>query len=185
MAEYKIVGDLGAVVSGSGALTEGIGFPLRTVDTSATAVSPAFGGIEETVQVALADIDATPQALPANAGSVSAPVAVQQNFATDELVFDREGVWQVHIATGIEFTDTPAARRLSIRLVRVSGTIVVVDNDVAIGRNTGGVNYGATFLIQITAGSVGLPFIVDVVSAADTYTSVFVNTYQFSAVFVA
>lgn len=188
MPDFRLGGVLGANADNPALATEsmlqGLGLPLRKVDLGA--LSPVgYGGITNFVQTALSDIDATPQVLPALAGSVTAPVDITQDVANDALIFLTAGVWQVSVGFGIQFGSENFGRNVQTQVYNQQDDAVFVSSSTAIGRNQEGANIATTLLLDLLPEDVGQRIQIRVVSAADTFTGVLLDTFTYSAVRLA
>ena len=162
-------------------ITQGIGFPLQVLDIGLFA-EVGYGGIENPTSGSLPDIDATPQVMPSTQGSVTFPQIVTQDFANDALIFTESGIYTVSIGLSLEFLGVNSARHFQIEIYNVTDDNLLATSNVPIGRNTEGSATTHTFLVEVGAVQTDKSFVIRIVSAADTFTVVTLDAFNFNAV---
>jgi len=135
-------------------------------------VVAAYGGIQQTATPAMADIDATFQTIAFDAVTLTNPRGVIQDFANDALIFNFEGIWNVRFQISIAFTDINSGRELQIRFFNNSTTTAGPEINYFVGRNQAGLNAFFAVNTEIPAAELGDEFIIQIASAADTFTGV-------------
>ena len=162
-------------------LTQGLGFPLQVIDIGLFA-EVGYGGVENPTSGSLSDITATPQVVPATQGSVTFPQIVTQDFANDALIFTESGIYTVSIGLSLEFLGVNSARHFQLEIYNVTDDSLLVTSNVPIGRNTEGSATNHTFLVEVGAVQTDKSFVIRIVSAADTFTVVTLDAFNFNAV---
>ena len=165
-------------------LTQGLGFPLRPIDVGLYAL-PGYGGIENIgASQALSDITSTPQVLPAIVGAVSFPQLCVQDIANDSLIFNTLGIWQIAVSVDLTFVGVNAARQINAELYNKTDDLVVVTSVISVGRNAEGSSINTTLLMQVSADRLTDEFQIRILSTADTFTTVGLDGYSFSAIHI-
>ena len=162
-------------------ITQGLGFPLQVLDIGLFA-EVGYGGVENDISGSLPDIDATPQVMPADKGSVTFPQIVTQDFSNDALIFTESGIYTVDVGISLEFLGVNSARHFQIEIYNVTDDTLLRSSNVPIGRNTEGSSTSHSFLVEVTAVQLDKIFVIRIVSAADTFTVVNLDGYVFNAV---
>ncbi len=167
--------DLGDVLMFDGT----VWVPFDALDTF---VSAGYGGVIQTGNPILPDIDGTPQILPANAGVATTPRAVVQDFANDGLHFGFTGIWTLHISIAIAHDNVNAARTVELQLYNATEASILTSSPVFIARNQDGLNFSTTIMVEIPVAGLNDLYVLRVVSifGADIQDVVLTN-YQFSA----
>jgi len=135
-------------------------------------VVAAYGGIQQTATPAMADIDATFQTIAFDAVTLTNPRGVIQDFANDALIFDFEGIWNVRFQMSVSFADINSGRELQIRFFNNTTASAGPDINYFVGRNQAGLNIVFAVNTEIPATVLGDEFIIQIASAADTFTGV-------------
>lgn len=143
-------------------------------------VAQGYGGIRLTTPTAIADLAANWETLPANAGQVTTPVGIGQNFATDSLQFQSEGIYLVTINATLSHNESNAGRTMGIRLYNVTDAVAGATTGVATGRNTPATTFAYSFLVEIGTDQLNDDLRVEV-GGSDSYTTVQVQDYSYLA----
>lgn len=141
--------------------------------------SAAYGGVRQSTPVGLPDINATFQTIPADSGSIAAPLGINQDFAKDGVEFEGEGVFQGNIGITLSHNEVNAGRVIQIRLFNATDLQSSIDTVVGTGRNTSVTNINFSSLVNISASSIGDLYVVQI-SSADSYSSVQLESYSFT-----
>lgn len=144
--------------------------------------SPAYGGIENFSGEALADIDATPQVIPANAGAVPLPQRVVQDLVNDGIIFNEDGVWNLTFSTTLIFLGVNNPRSYGVEFYNATKDLVIATPLVPVGRNTEGSTPSASLLLDVAKTAIGDLFQVRLVSTTDTFTNVSLNFFSFNVI---
>jgi len=99
-------------------------------------VVAAYGGIRLSAPVALPDIGAGWQTLPADELTVTVPRFVTPDLATDSLSLDKDSVWQVSIFFSITHNEAQGSRNFQIRLFNLDTGLGGAATIIGVGRNT-------------------------------------------------
>ena len=162
-------------------ISQGIGFPLQVLDVGLFA-EVGYGGIENFSGASLADIDATPQIIPATQGAVTFPQLITQDFANDSLIFLDTGIYDVSVGMSLEFLGSNNPRHYQLEIYNVTDDTVLIASNVPVGRNQEGNTTSHGFLLEVAPTAVDELFAVRVVSSADTFTTVVLNAYVFNVI---
>jgi len=151
-----------------------------------TKVVQGYGGILLDAPTVIADLNGTSWVtLPANAASVSSPIDVGQDFATNSISIDSEGVWLVVLSGTLSHNEVNAGRTMGVRVHNVDKVTSPHVVGVPTGRNAPGTDFSYSFLVEITGANVTDNFTVDIGGPGDTYTNLQVTEYSFDAVHVS
>lgn len=185
MTDFRLGGAIGAVAIDPLLATEnmlqGIGMPLRPVDLGLLSLL-GYGGLGNFSLTAISDIDNTPQVLPALFGAIAAPVDLVQDVANDALIFEKAGVWQVTVSFSVEFVSVNLGRKFQTEVYNQQDDAVFVSSTTSVGRNQEGSSVSATLLLDLLPSDVGERIQMRVVSSTDTFTSVNLNSFAYSAI---
>jgi hypothetical protein len=143
-------------------------------------VSAAYGGIDQSTPVGIADLGIGYVTMPADAAAVSAPRGITQDFANNGIRFDIEGIFTVGITLAIAHNEVNAGRAFRVRLYNVDTATGGSGTLVGTGRNTSVTNFGTSILAEVPLAVVGDLFVVQV-GGGDAYTTVEVESYSFDA----
>lgn len=143
-------------------------------------VAPGYGGIRLSTPTAFPDLGADWQTLIADAGTLSAPYGVTQDFANNAIIFERPGVWNVSITASITHDEVNNSRQTSARIYNTitggaTGALIL-----GVGRNTSATNIAATVLAEIPEAAVGQPFVTQL-GGGDVFSAVTLTGYAFNA----
>ncbi len=145
-------------------------------------VAAGYGGVRQTGTPALPPIDLTPQILPANAGVVTTPKALTQDFANDGIILGFTGVWMLQIILAIDHDDVNTGREMELQLFDVTDATVILSTPVFIGRNQPGTNFSVSLMVEISTGSLDDLFVVRLVrTGANDILDVVLESYILSA----
>jgi hypothetical protein len=156
----------------------------QELDSLRTFTEAGYGGVTADDLVGLGDINATPQILPADAGSVLSPKRVTQDFANDGVILDRAGVWQISISFSLAFVDVNNPRDMLMDIFHPGSGTSLGATLISIGRNQAGTNFSVTLLGDIPESVVGELLVCRVASAAHTFTTVTMVGYSFEFLLV-
>lgn len=162
-------------------LTQGLGFPLQVLDVGLYA-EVGYGGIENPGSVSLSDIDATPQVIPTTEGSITFPQIVIQDVANDALIITESGIYIVSIGLSLEFIGVNSARHFQLEIYNITDDALLASRNVPIGRNQEGSATTHSFLVEVVAVQLDKSFVIRLISAADTFTVVTLDAFNFNAV---
>lgn len=154
------------------------------VDLTIGAVTgnPAYGGIEHFQNVALSDINSTPQVIPATSGAVPFPKGVIQDIDNNALVFEEEGIWNVTLTVTLIFLGVNNPRSFGVEFYNATKDEVLVTPLVPVGRNTEGSTPAASLLLAVQPPAAGNLFQMRLVSTTDTFADVFLNFFSFNVI---
>lgn len=156
-------------------LTVGDPHPQYVLETAALAVFVAagYGGIVQDTPVALGDIDAVDSDLLFNSSLITAPKGITQNFASNGLGIDEQGIWRISASIALTFVGSNSGRELRVGILNKSqGTLIGAPLTFFAGRNQDGMNISFSFMIEVGLVSVGDLFTLVIDSVADTFTGV-------------
>ena len=162
-------------------ITQGIGFPLQVLDIGLFA-EVGYGGIENNGSVSLSDIDATSQVVPADQASITFPQIVTQDIANDSLIFTESGIYDVTVGLSLTFLGVNSARHFQMELYNATDDAILRSSNVPVGRNTEGSATSHSFLVEVGAVQTDKSIRIRLVSAADTFTVVILDAFNFNAV---
>lgn len=140
-----------------------------------------YGGVKQNTPVAIADITATPQIIPTNAGAVATPLQITQDFANDGIRFLFRGTFVLSLSLSLEHNDVNNGRNFAIQLYNQTTGSLIATTLVGVGRNQAGTNYSTTLIAEITDSEVGDLVVGRLVSVADTFSAVVVDGYVINA----
>jgi hypothetical protein len=143
-----------------------------------------YGGVSQNAVVALPDINAIPQVIPADTESVFSPVHVTQDIANDGIKFERAGVWLFSVTFSLAHDGVNAGRRMLVDTYATEEATVLGQTLISVGRNQEGTNFSTTALVQIPPAAVGEVIVVRLSSPADTFATVTLTDYTFDVVLV-
>jgi hypothetical protein len=143
-------------------------------------VEAGYGGIRfESGPLAVADIDATWQTLPADVIDIAAPVNVTQDLPTNSLSFLLGGAWIVTMNVSISHNNAQQARYTGLRLFDVTDNVPLKSTPFPIGRNAEISTFAISTLVDIPLSAEGHQIVVQI-GGVDVLTTVELLTYGFS-----
>jgi hypothetical protein len=137
-------------------------------------VAAAYGGIGANGPDAQADIGATWQTITGwDQALLTTPKGVSQNFASNGLQVDAQGVFSVYVKITLSFAEVNQSREIKFRIYNQSkGQATAVTFDFFVGRNVGGVNASFQVLAEVAVENINDLFVIQAQSASDTFTTV-------------
>ena len=142
-------------------------------------VSVGYGGVIQNTPVGIPDLGAGFTVLPANAGRITTPRAIIQDFANNGLAFSIEGVWTINIVFSLVHTESNSGRQIIVQLYNSTADIVASAVVLPIARNQPGTYFSATILAEVITAAVGDLFQIRV--GGDVVAGVTLQTYEFAA----
>ncbi len=139
-----------------------------------------YGGVTQTPAVGIPDLGIWFDVLPANAGVISVPRFLTQDFANDGLVLDIEGIWNVSISFSLVHNESNSGRQIVVQLYNSTTATVVGDVVLPIARNQPGTYFSVSILAEVANANIGDLFVVRV-GGGDAVTAVTLQRYTFSA----
>lgn len=136
-----------------------------------------YGGVKQSVPVALPDITATPQIMPADEGVLAVPFQVIQDFANDGIRYAFRGHFAISANFSLLHNESNGSRSMQWQIYNATDDEVLSSTNIAVGRNQEGTNFSGTTLIEIQQVSVGALLVGRLVSVDETFTSVTVDGY--------
>jgi hypothetical protein len=144
-------------------------------------VSIGYGGIHLTVAIAGADVGAGWVVVPADAGLLTNPVNVVQDFANNGIRLDRYGIWQVNILLAFAHDSDPGARAMEFQIYNATTDTAQAAIDIPIARNQTSTYFSVPALLELTSGNVDDLYQLRLTMlGAGTLTGVILTAYQFS-----
>ncbi len=143
-------------------------------DALATFTAAGYGGIGVDAGALMADIGATWQNISGyDLFLIDEPRGITYALPNDGIRFNAEGIWQVTVKVSLVFVEVNAGRQLSLRMFNVDiGASAGISFNFFVGRNQAGANLNFTLAAHIPAASVGDLAVLQVSSAADSFTGV-------------
>lgn len=157
---------------------------------------PGYGGFTNNAVIALADINTTPQHIPANAGAIPNPQGIIQDIDNNALIVLKAGIWSINYRFSLKFDDENRGREFLIEFFNNTTGNVMRSGTTYVGRNQEGIFPAASILAQVNpvADSVQLTqevrtgdsLSVRISSAGgnDTFENVSLNFFSATLVFV-
>ena len=143
-------------------------------------VATGYGGIKQTVSpLALPDLGAGFEVVPADAGVVTAPRGVTQDFASDGIAVNLEGVWTANIIVSLEHNEDQGGRSIEVHIYDLTTDTPGLGTSVPIGRNSPGTLISVSLMVEIAPADIGNVFQIRI-GGGDIVTAVELLTYQFS-----
>jgi len=156
--------------------------PFPVPDASSL-VRAGYGAIQQSVAVALPNITATAQKLPANAAVVATPINVTQDLTNDGLIVLLAGVWSISLNLAMRITPANTGREFIVRAFNATDAVVLDTTVVGIGRDIEVVNYSVSFLGPVL--NLNKLVVAQILSTTDTITGVTLLNYSLNATHVS
>ena len=148
-------------------------------------VTAGYGGINQSVPIALADLGAGWTILLADTNIITTPRGVTQDFATESIAFDTPGVWSISISVALSHNELNASRTIGVRLFNITDVSAGVSSVIGVARNVGVTNFSVSLLVEILTADVGDAWRVEVSGGVDAFTTVVEDSFTFSATLVS
>ncbi len=143
-------------------------------------VAAGYGSVVQNTPVGIPDLGAGFTVLPTNAGGITKPRAITQDFANDGLRFNIEGVWNVNIVFSMVHAESNSGRQIIIQLYDSTADVVISAVVLPIARNQPGTYFSASILAEVITAAVGDLFQIRV-GGGDVVAGVTLQTYEFAA----
>jgi hypothetical protein len=143
-------------------------------------VQKGYGGIRQTGTPSLSDMGASFQIVPANAELIATPLNVTQDHANDGIKFNKAGVWSTNVIISLSHNEDNAGRTFEIQLYNATDSVEIGAISVPVARNQPGTFISTTFMSEISASAKD-DLLQIRIGNGDTFTSVVLKAYQFSA----
>ena len=144
-------------------------------DSLALFTTAVYGGINlSAADPTFPDIGVTWGALRFDAGALTTPRGITQDFANDGIRFEVPGIFQVNFSVTFKFTESQDGRDIQIRAYDATDATILLGTILSVGRNQDVLNYSTSLLVEIPAVDVGHLIQIEVaaVTAGDTLVNV-------------
>lgn len=143
-------------------------------------VAAGYGGVGLGTPVGIPDLGAGFEVLPADAGLLTTPRFITQDFANDGLRFNIEGVFSVSVVFSLLHNESNAGRSIAVQMFNDTAAAAVFSIVLPIARNQPGTYFSMSFLAEVSAANIGDLFQIRI-GGLDTVTTVIVQAYAFNA----
>lgn len=143
------------------------------------AITKGYGGIEQTGTPGISNLGAGFQVVPANAGLITTPIKVIQDFANDGIIVEKSGVWSVSILISLSHNEDISSRSFEVQLYNDTDAVELSSIPVPIARNQPGTFVDFTFIVEIPESAENNLLQIRIGNGS-TVTSVVLEAYRFS-----
>lgn len=156
---------------------------LSIVDEIASIVK-GYGGIKQTGTPGISNLGSGFQVVPADAGLITTPIEVTQDFINDGIIVEKSGVWSVNIIISLSHNEDIAVRTIEIQLYNDNDAAEINAIRIPIARNQLRTFISLAIMVEIPESAKN-DLLQIRIGNGSTVTSVILQAYQFSANYIS